>query len=62
MADLYIRKSPKELRQLAKVETALQGATLREIVTEALSAYLKEQKKKWEKRYAPRALRRQKMG
>ena len=46
MADLYIRNFPKELRRLAKVEAALQDVTLREIVTEALTAYLKEQEQK----------------
>lgn len=46
MADLYIKNFPKELRQLAKAEAALQGVTLREIVAEALTAYLKVQEKK----------------
>ena len=46
MADLYIRNFPKELRQLAKAEAALQDVTLREIVVEALTAYLKAQDKK----------------
>jgi hypothetical protein len=46
VADLYIRNFPKELRQLAKAEAALQDVTLREIVAEALTAYLKVQEKK----------------
>jgi hypothetical protein len=46
MADLYIKNFPKELRQLAKAEAALQDVTLREIVAEALTAYLKVQEKK----------------
>jgi len=43
MADLYIRNFPEELRRLAKSEAALQGVTLREIVAEALRAYLMKQ-------------------
>ena len=43
MADLYIRGFPEELRRLAKAEAALQGVTLREIVGEALRAYLMKQ-------------------
>ena len=46
MADLYIRNFPKELRLLAKAEAALQDVTLREIVVEALTAYLKKQERK----------------
>jgi hypothetical protein len=46
MADLYIKNFPKELRQLAKAEAALQDVTLREVVAEALTAYLKVQEKK----------------
>jgi hypothetical protein len=46
VADLYIRNFPKELRQLAKAEAALQDVTLREIMVEALTAYLKAQDKK----------------
>ena len=46
MVDLYIRNFPQELRQLAKAEAALQGLTLREIVAEALRAYLKKQQQK----------------
>ena len=38
MADLYIRNFPKELRQLAKAEAALQDVTLREIMVEAYVA------------------------
>lgn len=46
MADLYIRNFPKELRQLAKAEAALQDVTMREIVVKALTAYLKQQEQK----------------
>lgn len=46
MTDLYIKKFSKELKNLAKAEAALQDVTLREIVTEALTAYLKKQEQK----------------
>ena len=43
MATMFIKNFPDELHRLAKAEAALQGVTLREIVAEALRAYLIKQ-------------------
>ena len=46
MATMFIKNFPDDLHRQAKAEAALQGVTLREIVAEALTAYLKVQEKK----------------
>jgi plasmid stability protein len=50
MATMFIKNFPDDLHRQAKAEAALQGVTLREIVAEALTAYLKVQEKKRAKR------------
>ena len=46
MATMFIKNFSDDLHKRAKVEAVLQGVTLREVVQEALTAYLKKQEQK----------------
>ena len=45
MSTVYIREFPEDLHRKAKIQAAIEGTTLKDIVIKALTEYLKKTKK-----------------